>query len=353
MSRRPRTTSTKKKTAPPSGADKRQSPRAPILTQVEAQGAAANSLGHARDISLGGMLIETPDTLVEGSTVIVRFFLPQDPRPIQAAGLVVRVAAGSSMGIAFLGLRRTDQERVTDYIRSAHGRVNGKPPVPLDAFRLQQRRSARIARRVPVVLSWQDDDGRVQQEAAETQQLSKHGCMVSSFTEMQPGQLLRVTLPERGTQVVARVCWSQSLPSAGRVSLGLEFLGVDDFWQMEFPAHRPDAAAAIADDQRRGLRLPRRVGVVLTWTDEYGRGREQEVETRIISRHGALLACPTGFPLNQRLHLRAPELGRVAEAEVVWVQPGLPGETEVAVEFVTGDDFWGLPFTPEAESSGD
>jgi hypothetical protein len=333
--------------------EKRRAPRVPILTQVEAQGDAATALGHARDISLGGMLIETPETLREGATVIVRFFLPPERKPIQAAGKVVRVEDGKAMGIAFLGLRPTDQEKVVSYIQEAHPSSPGLRPEELAGVKLAQRRSARILRRLPLVLSWQDDEGRPQQEPGETQLLSRYGATVLTFTGFEPGHLLRITVPDTGKQGVARVVWAQASQLGARVQVGLEMLGTDDFWGIEFPAHRPEAAAEIERDRRRGARLARSVPVVLIWTDEFGRLREAEAETEILSQHGALVRSPVVLPLHQRLRLRAPEINREAEAEVVWVEPSaVPGQTDLAIEFVDTEDFWGIPFPSEEATGG-
>jgi hypothetical protein len=331
--------------------EKRRAPRVPILTQVEAQGDTATALGHARDISLGGMLIETRETLREGATVIVRFFIPPDRKPIQAAGKVVRVEDNKAMGIAFLGLRPSDQEKVVSYIQEAEPSSAGLLPEELAGVKLQQRRSARILRRLPLVLSWQDDEGRPQQEAGETQLLSRHGATVLTFTEFEPGHLLRITVPDTDKQGVARVVWVNATQSGGRVEVGLEILGADNFWGIDFPPHRPEAAAEIERDRRRGARLARSVAVVLTWIDEFGREREAEAETEILSQHGALVRSPVVLPLSQRLRLRAPHLEREAETEVVWVEKSeATGSADLALEFVDTEDFWGIPFPSEGGS---
>lgn len=334
--------------------EKRCAPRVPILTQVEAQGDASTALGHARDISLGGMLIETPETLSRGATVIVRFFIPPDRKPVQAAGRVVRVEDGKTMGIAFLGLRQTDQEKVLQYIKEVSEASVGLLPEELEGVKLKQRRTARILRRLPVVLSWQDDEGHPQQEAGETQLLSRYGALVLTFTEFQPGQLLRVTVPDTGTQGVARVVWVRASQLAGRVEVGLEILGAEDFWGIEFPPHRPGTSEEEWQERRRGPRLARCLPVVLSWVDEFGRAREEPAETQLVSQHGALVRSPVALPLHQRLRLRALELNREAEAEVVWVESSeVPGRTDLAIEFVDTEDFWGIPFPSEGEPAED
>lgn len=328
--------------------EKRQTPRAPILTQVEAQGDSATALGHARDISLGGMLIESPETLSEGATVIVRFFMPPDRKPIQAAGRIVRAREGETMGIAFMGLRQSDQEKIAEYIKGIQQvseELLGFQPGPgADGH----RRSARVHRRVPVQLSWQDEEGRPQQEAGETQLLSKHGALLLTFSELQPGQLVRLVAPE-SRNAVARVVWVKPAQMVGRMEVGIEILGAEDFWGIEFVPYR--AAYAGKRDRRRSARLPQKLPVVLSWTDEHGRRREEGAETILLSQYGALLMAPMALPVEHRLHLRLPEAKQEAEAEVIWVQEGdAPEQVELGIEFVEAENFWGIDFPADEES---
>jgi hypothetical protein len=329
--------------------EKRQTPRAPILTQVEAQGDSATALGHARDISLGGMLIESPETLTEGATVIVRFFMPPDRKPIQAAGRIVRVRERKSMGISFMGLRETDQKRVADYIKGIQ-QVSEEPlALQPEPSTKGHRRSARMHRRVPVQLSWQDEEGRAQQEAGETQLLSKHGALLLTFSELQPGQLMRLVAPE-GRNAVARVVWVKPAQMVGRMEVGIEILGSEDFWGIEFVAHR--AAYAGKRDRRRSPRLPQKIPVVLSWTDEHGRHREEGAETVLLSQHGTLLKTPVDLPVEHRLRLRVPETKSEAEAEVIWVQKGeAPGGVELGIEFVEAENFWEIDFPADDDRS--
>jgi hypothetical protein len=332
-----------------SAAERRKAPRVPVLTQVETQGELATALGRSRDISVGGLQIETPETFTEGAVVIVRFFLPGQPRPIETAGRVVRVASGKSMGICFMGLRRVDEERIVAYIQQME-QVDAKQlsfaSRPSSA---QERRSVRIPRRMSLVLNWQDEEGRPQQEAAETQLLSQHGAMVMSFTELQPGQILRLAVPDSGKQGVSRVVWVRSAQLPGRVEIGLEVLGAEDFWGVEFPPPRPASAAPETQRRRRGGRMLRRTPVVLRWTDELGRPREERGETVELSPHGALVDSPAALPFHRRFRLEAPEIRREAEAEVIRVQSGsAPGRTLLGIEFVEVEDFWDVAFPPES-----
>ena len=332
-----------------SASDRRKAPRVPILTQVEAQGQAATALGRSRDISVGGLQIETPETFTEGAVVIIRFFLPGQPRPIETAGRVVRVASGKSMGISFMGLRRVDEERIVGYIGQMEAVDPEQIPITTAGTGPQERRSPRVPRRMSIVLNWQDDEGHPQQEAAETHLLSRHGAMVMSFTELQPGQILRLAVPDSGKQGVSRVVWVRSAQMPGRVEIGLELLGSENFWGEEFPHPRPAPSALGTPRRRRGGRMLRHTPVVMHWTDELGRPREERAETQELSPHGALLDSPVALPFEQRFRLHATEINREAEAEVIRVQPGpAPGRTLLGIEFVEVMDFWDVPFPPES-----
>jgi len=215
--------------------DRRRAPRIPLLTQVEAQGEATAALGRACDISVGGLLIETPETFPAGATVIVRYLIPDQPPPIQAAGRVVRVTPGKCMAIACLGMRREDEERIVRYMAQAGAVKSGQPLLTQAETPSGKRRSARIPRRMSVVLSWRDADGRPQQESAETEFLSRHGAMLLSFSELEPGQLLRVSVPDTGKKGVSRVVYVRAAPVGGRMEVGLEVLGAENIWEMDFP----------------------------------------------------------------------------------------------------------------------
>lgn len=328
--------------------EKRKNSRAPILTQVEAQGdrLALSALGRASNVSVGGLLIETPDTLSEGVTAVIRFFLPPGRQPVEVAGRVVRVEPGRSMAIAFLGLPEGHRQKIVDYVHSIQG-------TPTEELLLQpreswprQRRSARIPRRVSVLLSWQDEAGRRRQETGETHLLSQYGALVLLFSELQPYQLVRLTVPEAGKEATSRVVWAMAAQLPGRVEVGLEFVGVENFWRLEFPPDQlPAANPPGAVSRRRSPRLPRRVDVILNWVDDAGRVNEGYGQTLTLSKHGAALSSLVPLAEKQRLRLQAPEMNREAESRVVWARPGLlPGRTDLGIEFTEAQDFWGIPF---------
>lgn len=100
------------------------------------------------------------------------------------------------------------------------------------------RRSGRIARRIPVTLRWQPPGCDVQDDPAETALLSKHGCKVVCHNRLKIGHEVFVMYPERSKSVRARVVYRELTGGNQSLSLALEFLGSDNFWEIEFPPAR-------------------------------------------------------------------------------------------------------------------
>ncbi|MCI0403087.1 MAG: PilZ domain-containing protein, partial [Acidobacteria bacterium] len=148
----------------PTGADKRRAKRVPILTQVEAQGDRRSVLGQGKNISVTGMLVETPETFPIATSVVVRFFLPPDRFRVEAAGRVVWEDEGRSIGIVFTGLMDAHREKISAYTESTSEEPSALVPPPPEGT-VAQRRSGRILRRLAIILSWQDADGHQQLEA--------------------------------------------------------------------------------------------------------------------------------------------------------------------------------------------
>jgi hypothetical protein len=325
-------------------AERRESPRVPILTQVEAKVENRTLLGRAAVINAGGLLVETSETLTEGAAVVVRFFVPPDRRPVETVGRVARVEPGKSMAIAFLGLPEDQRQTILEYVRSVEGE-RGSQSLDLKPAAPQRRRSGRVRRHVMLGFTWQDASGHPQQEVVETQLLSQHGCLFQTMTEFKVGQLLRAKQSDSGRAAEARVVMVKPSAVLGRLDVAVEFVGTDDFWGFEFPTAETEAQAAVARaGKRRGGRVEQRVTVLLQWEDEYGRTREESAETRNLSQHGARLALPQVFVPGQRVRLLVPEKQREAEGRVIWSRPGeAAGSADSGIEFVEVEDFWGLP----------
>ena len=90
--------------------EKRQHPRKPFITQVEYGGGTC--LGSSKDISAGGMFIETKENLAEGSEIRLRFHL-DDGGPIVIVTAQVRfILQNWGVGVRFLDLSPADANRI-------------------------------------------------------------------------------------------------------------------------------------------------------------------------------------------------------------------------------------------------
>jgi len=334
---------------------RRSVPRVPLLTQVEERRENFTTLGWTKDISLGGLSISTQQTLTQGTTVVVRFGLPGRSRAIEAAGCVAWVVPGKSMGIGFLGLLEEDRQCITDYVATL-------PELPPEeaagqSFNLPEgrRRSARLPRRINITLLWQDAHGQQQQDAAETILVSQYGAMVQTFTPLQPGRLVWVVVPAmKQKKELARVVWVNTGTRTGHVEMGLEMLGTENFWEIEFPPQGAESDEPRPRGERRSARLEQRQNVILNWKDEWGRAREEEAQTWGICQHGALLGSRVPLEARQILRVRVTELDHEIEARVIHSRPGfVPGYTDLGIEFIGPGDFWGVEFPPDDWSPAD
>ena len=87
-----------------------------MVTQVESRSSGATSLGHTKNISAGGLLVESRDTFESQTNVIIRLNLPSG-RAIQAEGVVVHSESGVHMGIRFMQLKDDDRDIIEDFVQ--------------------------------------------------------------------------------------------------------------------------------------------------------------------------------------------------------------------------------------------
>ena len=96
--------------------DRRILPRAPLATQVQCD--QCMTLAFSRDISLGGMFIETADPLPVGSPLTVRFNLDHRDRVVTAAAHVAYHVEKMGMGILFTEIEPQDRDAIQEYVES-------------------------------------------------------------------------------------------------------------------------------------------------------------------------------------------------------------------------------------------
>lgn len=91
-------------------------------------------MGYTRDISLGGMFIETNSLTKEGSTVFVDFFLPGVRKKFKLKGRVVRINNNEDdhtfskpgIGIEFINLDEDNKSYLSTGIKNIRGNYEDK-----------------------------------------------------------------------------------------------------------------------------------------------------------------------------------------------------------------------------------
>ncbi|MCI0354973.1 MAG: hypothetical protein L0099_08050 [Acidobacteria bacterium] len=119
--------------------------------------------------------------------------------------------------------------------------LTGEPAVeqPQSPERIQgapvrHRRSGRIARRLEVTVRW-ELGGSPQETPAETKMLSRYGCLMAGHCRPKLGEEISLVWPEKQRETKARVVFRALNGASESVQLAVEFLGADDFWQIDFP----------------------------------------------------------------------------------------------------------------------
>ena len=103
----------------------------------------------------------------------------------------------------------------------------------------RQRRGRRIPLHIPVMIHWREPQGTWREVPAETRMLSQHGCLVVCPARIKLTDEVMVWWLEGGRYTQARVVF-RSLSAGDLTEIALEFLGVEDFWQMDFSMpHKP------------------------------------------------------------------------------------------------------------------
>ena len=84
---------------------RRTDPRYDRRVEVEIVAEGKTHQGRTRNISLGGMYVETSDQIAIGTTVQVRFRVPTQPEPVDVTADVRWLERGAEGRLAGIGLR--------------------------------------------------------------------------------------------------------------------------------------------------------------------------------------------------------------------------------------------------------
>jgi c-di-GMP-binding flagellar brake protein YcgR len=96
------------------GAEQRMHPRVPLVAQVES--AQFTKLAFAKDISLGGMFIETKEMLPLRTPVNLKFYLQEGGDIVTARGELAYCVDKMGMGVQFTYVSPDDADRIKDYV---------------------------------------------------------------------------------------------------------------------------------------------------------------------------------------------------------------------------------------------
>ena len=113
--------------------ERRRSRRVPVEIQIRYETADGFFQDYIRNLSLGGIFIQTPQPLPMNTKLKVQFSLPDMPVPIVADGVVVHTlrvgqaknASACGMGIKFAELEPSSKQELEAYLQSSK-----KSPAP-------------------------------------------------------------------------------------------------------------------------------------------------------------------------------------------------------------------------------
>ena len=98
--------------------EQRTADRVPFVARIEAQAGGFPFIALAKNISVGGMLINTANPVPEGQIVHLKFTLPGANREIAVSGTVQHVTPGAYMGVRFQDLNPADLEVIQRFVEA-------------------------------------------------------------------------------------------------------------------------------------------------------------------------------------------------------------------------------------------
>ncbi len=94
--------------------DRRRHARVPLVTQVYCE--ELMWLAFSRDVSVGGMFVETKHPVALGTRVRIRFHLEEGDPIVEASGLVKYVVPKLGVGVQFVEIEPMDRKRLAEYV---------------------------------------------------------------------------------------------------------------------------------------------------------------------------------------------------------------------------------------------
>lgn len=92
---------------------------------------------------------------------------------------------------------------------------------------------------------------------------------------------------------------------------------------------------------RRGSRKAASVPIRLR-SEKPGHPWEEETQTQMLSRHGAMVECEHVVETGENLHVTRLDTGQQAQARVVWQRRKESDRVEIGLAFPVSDNFWNI-----------
>ena len=94
--------------------DRRRQLRVPLVTQVYCE--ELMWLALSRDVSVGGMFVETKHPVAVGTRLTIRFHLEEGDPIVEAIGMVKYVVPKLGVGVQFVEIEPADRKRLAAYV---------------------------------------------------------------------------------------------------------------------------------------------------------------------------------------------------------------------------------------------
>jgi hypothetical protein len=101
------------------------------------------------------------------------------------------------------------------------------------------------------------------------------------------------------------------------------------------------SASELGRHLRRSPRKAAAIAVRLS-SERLGGAWEEDTETVLVSRYGALVRCKHAAKAGETLNVVRSDTGEKVAARVAWQRPLENDGTRIGVEFVSCENFWGL-----------
>ena len=102
-----------------SGIERRKYRRAIIITEVEIVAGGEKLLAPTRDISIGGLFLQTTTIPPADTQVRLQFHLEPEKPPIETVGRIAYIVPGRGAGVEFTELSAEDRGRIEWFVASA------------------------------------------------------------------------------------------------------------------------------------------------------------------------------------------------------------------------------------------